>query len=167
MSKKYYVHEKYRPRSRRAKAAITAVFVAVLIVLSVIAVRHVYFLNLAPLNGKADLVEVTVPRGADVDQITDILDDNQLLKSPWAFKLYVRNENAANTLQAGTYGLRSNMSVNEIVAVLSRGKVTTDLVTILPGQTLAQIRQTLIKNGFDAEKVDEALLPDNYSQAPV
>jgi UPF0755 protein len=69
-------------------------------------------------------------------------------------------------MQAGTYALRPSMSVKDIVNVLVDGSVKSDLVTILPGQRLDQVRQTLINAGFDPDAVDAALDPANYAGHP-
>ncbi len=89
-----------------------------------------------------------------------------MIRETWAFEWYVRNNNLRDKLQAGSYYLRPSQSVAEITNVLTQGKVATDLVTILPGQRLDQIRQSLIRSGFDSSKVDMALDPDTYKDHP-
>jgi UPF0755 protein len=79
----------------------------------------------------------------------------------------VRNHDARDRLQAGTYSLRPNQGVIEIVTILTHGKVATDKVTILPGQRLEQIKEALINNaGFSAAGVDAALDPSLYADSP-
>ena len=52
--------------------------------------------------------------------------------------------------------------MQDIVAQLTHGKVQSQLVTILPGQRLDQIEQTLINDGFSKASVDAALQPAQY-----
>jgi len=87
-------------------------------------------------------------------------------RSAWAFEWYVRNHDAREALQAGTYPLRPNQSVEEIVSILTNGKVSTDLVTLLPGKRLDQIKSTLMNYGFSEESVEAALNPMLYSDHP-
>jgi UPF0755 protein len=69
---------------------------------------------------------------------------------------------AQEDLQAGTYSLSASQSVQDIVGQLTHGKVSTELVTILPGQRLDQIEQSLINDGFSEAEVKAALQPAQY-----
>lgn len=130
-------------------------------------VRYSYFEGLKPVNISSEAVKlVAIERGATLDEITKQLEDAGLIRSPWAFKLYVGSKNARDSLQAGTYSFSPSQSVAEIVVQLTHGKVTTDLVTIIPGQTLDQVRTTLLNYGFSEEEVDAAMDPGLYSGNP-
>ena len=130
-------------------------------------VRHAYYDGLEPVSGSSEAVQlVTIERGSTLDDITKQLKDAGLIRSPWAFKLYVGSKNVRDALQAGTYSFSPSQSVAEIVVQLSHGKVNTDLVTIIPGQRLDQIRSTLINYGFKESDVDAALDPSAYPSNP-
>ena len=60
-----------------------------------------------------------------------------------------------------------NQGTAEIIATISKGAVTTNLVTILPGRRLDQVRADLINDGFTPEAVDNALNPALYADVPV
>ncbi|HSX29984.1 MAG TPA: endolytic transglycosylase MltG [Candidatus Saccharimonadales bacterium] len=140
---------------------------AVLIVGATAVVRHVYFQNLKPVtteNQAADLV--TIKKGSTVDEIAAQLEQAGIIRSAWAFKLYVGSKNVRDSLQAGTYSLSASQSVAQIVAQLTHGKVATNLVTIIPGQKISQIRTTLLNYGFGKADVDEALNPAAYAGNP-
>ena len=70
-------------------------------------------------------------------------------------------------VQAGSYSLSPQMTVQEIVDILVSGKVNTELVTILPAQRLEQIEESFLEAGYSSQEVIEALDPDNYSGHPV
>ncbi|MDB5166817.1 MAG: endolytic transglycosylase MltG [Candidatus Saccharibacteria bacterium] len=167
MGKKYRMNEPFKPSSHRRRLAVALISVAVVLLICTVAVRRFYYDNLRPVSSSDSSQTVEIPKGAGIDQITEILDSRKLIRSPWAFKLYVRNQDAASVLQAGTYALSPSMSVNQIVAAISHGKVVTDLVTILPGQTLAQIKKTFISAGYSEEQVTAAFDPSYYSDVPV
>lgn len=130
-------------------------------------VRHTYNQNLRPVSASQRNVLMTIPAGATVQEMGRKLQNQGLIRASWTFEWYVRNHNVRDLLQAGTYSLRPNQSVEEIVDVLTHGKVATDLVKILPGQRLDQIREALINNaGFSAGDVDKALDPAQYADHP-
>lgn len=146
------------------------IIISVLLILALggtMFVRHMYFEGLKPVAGSGGTVQlVTIESGATLDEIAKKLKDTGLIRSPWAFKLYVGSKNARDSLQAGTYSFSASQSVAEIVVQLSHGKVATDLVTIVPGQRLDQIRTTLVNYGFNAKDVATALDPSSYEDNP-
>jgi UPF0755 protein len=134
---------------------------------SVLFIRRSYHQNLRPVSASQKTQLFTVEKGATVKEIAASLQQAQLIRSTWAFEWYVRNRGLGNEIQAGTYSLRPNLTVQEIVEVLTQGEIATDLVTILPGQRLDQVRHALIaKYGFSETAVDAALNPINYTDHP-
>lgn len=128
--------------------------------------RHVYYDNLSPASASQQNQLVTVPTGATAKDISAMLKDRGLIKTTWAFEWYIRNNNLRDKLQAGSYYLRPNMTVHEIVGILTQGRVATDLITILPAQRIDQVRKGFINAGFSAADVDAALNPANYKGHP-
>jgi UPF0755 protein len=162
-----YILKSGNNKRRWPKALLIAGVVALaLIICSVLVIRRTYEQNLRPLSSSQQTQDVTIPLGASVKEIAQILDEAQLIREAWAFEWYVRNNDAREALQAGTYPLRPNQSVQEIVAILTNGKVSTDLVTILPGQRLDEIKATLINYGFSEKDVETALDPAQYADHP-
>lgn len=129
-------------------------------------VRHTYLENLKPVSDSQKPQLITIPLGSSVQDIGNILQEAGVIRAKWAFEWYVRNYDARDKLQAGTYSLRPNQSVEEIVTIITHGKIKTDLVTILPGQRLDQIREALINNGLSPDDVDSALNPNLYEDHP-
>ena len=151
-----------RPWLRRALLAIGLLIVV--LVLATLAVWRFYNQNLKPLSsGSAAAQEITVDSGASPRQIANLLHNRSIIRSAWTFEAYIRHEGLGEDLQAGTYNLSASQSVQDIVSQLTHGKVTTQLVTILPGQRLDQIRQSLINDGFSKAEVDAALQADAYA----
>jgi len=126
----------------------------------------VYTDGLRPVSTSQRVQLVTVKEGASVSQIAALLKQQGLIRSTWAFKLYVSGKDLRDDLQAGTYNIQPNQSVQEIVSQLTHGKIATNLVTILPGQRLDQVRTTLINDGFTSADVDKALDPAQYADNP-
>lgn len=129
-------------------------------------VRFVYHRNLNPVSSSQTVHLVTIKEGATVDEIAKQLEDRKLIRSAWAFRLYVSSKEVRNALQAGSYELAPSQSVAEIVSVLTHGKVATNLVTILPGQRIDQTKKRLIQDGFTESDVTSALNPANYAGHP-
>lgn len=163
---KDYSHGTKRKDYTKMWRIIAIVGVFILLVAS-IGVRVLYNQALKPVSASQHNVLITVPAGASVTEIATTLKNAGLIQESWAFEWYIRNNNARDKLQAGSYYLRPNQGVKGIVEALTQGKIATNLFTVLPGQRLDQIRNALINNaGFSAEAVDAALKPDNYRDHP-
>lgn len=145
---------------------VLAVAFGVIALGSIIYVRFDYQRNLRPLSSSEQSIVVTIPLGSSVQDISKLLYDAKLIKQRRAFEWYVRNNDLSSQLQAGTYALSPNQSVQDIASIIAKGKVQTDLVTILPGKRLDQIRADFINAGFKPEDVDAAFNPDLYKGHP-
>lgn len=155
---------------RRNKWPIIIILALVIIVgvavVAVVGTRQWYYRNLQAPAASQKSRTFTINRGASLSEIADNLKKQGLIKSSWAFKRYVVAQNASDKIKAGTYELSSSQSVQEIVAIITEGKVSTNLVTILPGQRIDQIRKTLLNAGFNKGDVDVALDPVQYADHP-
>lgn len=119
-------------------------------------------------------IEVTIPSSASASSIARILygacgyDQDGLIASTAAFKVYVDFVGKANSLQAGTYILSKNMSVKQIVETLCEGNPpkATVTFTVPEGYTVAGIANVLMEKGlitsesqlYDAVKTGDAFL---------
>jgi UPF0755 protein len=139
----------------------------IFLVVASVGVRHVYSQNLRPVSTQQQSQIITVASGSSVKQIAKILADEKVIHNAWVFEWYVHSKELGNKLQAGTYAFSPSESLPQIVTTLTKGKVTTRLVTILPGRRIDQVRADLINDGFNVAAVDAALKPDQYRDLPV
>ena len=130
-------------------------------------IRRTYFAELKPVTAVGQPAQLlTIKNGSSVDVIAKQLSDAKLIRSAWAFKLYVSSKEVRDALQAGTYLFSPSQSVAEIVSGLTHGKVATNLVTVLPGQRIDLIRSMLVGYGFKQADVDAALNPESHLTNP-
>lgn len=134
----------------------------VLLLLAIIGIWQFYLANLKPVSKYAQSKNITIDTGSTPTSIAGLLHDQGIIRNAWTFERYVQSKNVSEDLQAGTYSLSPSQSVQDIVGQLTHGKVTTKLVTILPGQRLDQVKQALINDGFSEADVTAALQPSQY-----
>ncbi|MBP9852907.1 MAG: Endolytic murein transglycosylase [Patescibacteria group bacterium] len=154
--------------SRRPIRAIIvgAVFLCGLATIGLFGTYKIYTANLgARAPESSEYKEITIVDGASLQSIATQLKQEEIIKSDWAFKRYAQVTNASRYLQAGTYSLGPSQSVQDIVSTLTKGKVASKLIVILPGQRLDQIRRALIQQGFTESEVDAALAPEQYESS--
>lgn len=115
-----------------------------------------YNTALQPRSSEAQRIRITIETGATPEQIADELEAKQVVKSSLAFQLLLRETGERDKLKAGTYLLSPDQSARDILAWLVGGKVDTFNVTIVPGLTLSEIKDNLIKDGFAAADINAA-----------
>jgi UPF0755 protein len=101
-------------------------------------------------------IEVVIPSSSSASSIARILynacgyDEEGLIPSTAAFKVYVDFVGKANSLKAGTYVLSKNMSIKQIVDVLCEGNPPKETVTftVPEGYTVTGIAEVLLENGL-------------------
>jgi UPF0755 protein len=150
------------PKRLRRKIAwlIASGIAVILLVLAAIAAAvfsQWYNDALLPRSTQEKRVVVNVESGETVNTIAAHLYEKEVIKNAFAFEWYVKQAGVLNDLKAGTYLFSPNQPVSQIVQWLVEGRVDTFRLTILPGKTLAEIREGLIADGFDAAEIDAAL----------
>lgn len=95
-----------------------------------------------------------------ISDIAENLKKAGLIRSDFAFKTYLKLSSKSAKIKAGTYSLRANLSAKEIVEQMEKGVASSEVfnLTVLPGETLKEIKQKLIKLGYLSEQIDTALL---------
>lgn len=162
-----FSHKKGSTMNQRKKVVLTVmVLAAIVIVGTAVIVRTAYQNNLKPLSSSNIGIAVTIDPGTSPSLAAQLLKDKGVIRSDWAMEWYIRNHNLGDKLQAGTYLFRPSQSVPQIVNQIAEGKIATNLVTILPGRRLNQIKKDLIKDGFRPGEVESALSPGQYASNP-
>ncbi|OGL26469.1 hypothetical protein A3E49_00935 [Candidatus Saccharibacteria bacterium RIFCSPHIGHO2_12_FULL_49_19] len=139
---------------------------AIVIIGGIWGLRTWYSYNLRPVSSSQQTSYFTVESGDSVSLIAKKLKQADMIRSPRVFEAYVRSNNLFDDLQAGTYQLSPSMSTQTIVRKIIDGDVAKDLLTILPGKRLDQIKEAFIKAGYSQEVVDSAMKSANYSDHP-
>ena len=140
------------------------IVICIIALLVVIAISGViwYNISLGGTGTSEEKVKIEIPIGTGTNKILDILKENDLIKSPQAFKIYVKL-NKVSAFQAGTYTLTKDMSVPEIVQALQTGKVFKESnvsITFVEGKTYKYIAKQIAANTDNTEEDVYAVLED-------
>jgi len=95
-----------------------------------------------------DRVVVTIKQGSTASEVADLLYSQELIKSPFIFNLYLKQNDLADQLKAGRIVLQENYDLKQIAQALAEGKSEEMAVTILEGWTLKQIADYLEEAGL-------------------
>lgn len=119
-----------------------------------------YQYNLRPVSASTHSKLIIIERGTSVDSIAENLEQNELIRSSTAFKLYVTIHGLRGRLQSGAYDLRPDQSSRTIAKVITKGQTTSEKMTIPEGFTISAIRAKAATYGIKPEDFDAALQQD-------
>ncbi|MER2057821.1 MAG: endolytic transglycosylase MltG [Niallia sp.] len=146
-SKKELFLANLHQRQQEAKLVrrIVAIVAFVLIIIVAIVGTSGYFYiksALQPVNPESEQeIIIDIPIGSGVSTISQLLEDNGLVKNAKVFKYYVKFKNESNFM-AGEYHMNPSMSIQEIIDSLKTGKIMQEPVftmTIPEGKQLQEI----------------------------
>ncbi|MFH1444364.1 MAG: endolytic transglycosylase MltG [Candidatus Peregrinibacteria bacterium] len=121
-----------------------------LFILGLCIVSYMWYQHeLSPLGG-TNAVRLTVEQGMTVEQVGALLAQKGLIRSPLAFKTYMKLKGAQTQVQAGTFIFRPSMRIEEIAQVLRTGKSEEVALTIPEGWTVQDIDTLLARKGLAA-----------------
>lgn len=124
-------------------------------------------LGLAACGGdpQGDPVRFSVPPGSGLSAVTDTLAAREIVRWPFAFKLYARARGSAARLKPGVYEVRPGTAWDEILERLVAGDVVKASVVIPEGWTAAQIAQRIAAAaGEPPNTVLQLLLGDSAAE---
>jgi len=123
--------------------------------------------QLAPVSSDTSTKVFVIAKGAGVSDIAKKLKEENLIKSELIFKIYIKQNNLTNKLQAGSYKLSSSMSIQELVKNLQIGSEDV-WVTLIEGWRLEEMADKLNKElKIDKKKFLKSakegyMFPDTY-----
>lgn len=98
-----------------------------------------------------DVKEVEITSGMSAFKVSDLLEEQGIIKNSFLFKYYLRLEGEGSKFQAGRYALTPGMAKEEIVAKLNAGDTIAEETirfTIPEGFTVLQIADKLAQEGI-------------------
>ena len=122
-------------------ALILLIFFATIVVVGC----TLYNINIGPVSRDKELKEVVIKEGETFLTIAPTLKENNLIKSEFFYKLYVKLFKP-DTFEAGVYQLSENMGVKKIVEEISNGSnYNQDIIkiTFVEGKNMRYIESVI------------------------
>ena len=115
----------------------------------------------------ADETIVVLPRGSGLQTIVHRLREAGVIHHPWLFQLAVRLGGHDRNLKAGEYAFPARVSPRQVIAIITEGKTVARRITVIEGQTVAEVFRTLEETEGLAGDLPErppegSLLPETY-----
>ena len=141
----------------------TYIILAICLVLLFIIITPFIWYNsaLKAISKDSETVAITIEIGSGSNTIANILEQNNIIRSKLAFKLYIKFNNV-DGLQAGNYELNKNMDVEQIIEILKTGKVMKEQIniTFIEGKNMRWIATKIANSTNNTVQDVYALLQD-------
>lgn len=152
--KKQEMFKKIKQRKqegRTVKKIVGITSLAIILIIGIVVFTGYLYIKsaLEPIDPTSTTgIEVEIPMGSGLTAISNILEENGVIKDARIFKYYTKFKNESD-FQAGNYTLTQSMTLDEIIESLKTGRVYREPVftlTVPEGLTLEQIAKIIEKN---------------------
>ena len=132
-------HGAQGPPRRRKSRALKLLVAMLLLALAVGAAGFTYYRWCQSSDGSGTPVSITIPQGATGGDVVSLLHDHGVIRCGLVSRIVLRSRD--QTFQAGTYRLRTDMSLDDALEALASGPAPPPSLrmTIPPGWRLTQI----------------------------
>ena len=105
-------------------------------------------------RGDGKEIDFSIEEGYTISSIGKELEKYKLINSKFFFNFYAKNNNL-DKVKVGKYQLNSNMTMAEILKILNGSPNSKKIsITFLPGGTIKNAKNVLVKAGFCIEEVE-------------
>ena len=150
-------------RKVKYKNVVAAFFIFVFLLLMIL-VSCIWFYqsNLKAVSKESKKIELKVEKGSTYQSLSTTLEEKGLIRSSLMYKIYIKLNNPTS-LQAGSYMLDQNMSVEEIISNLEKGSnYNPDVIkiTFKEGLVVPKVAEIIEKNTNHKKEEVYKLLKD-------
>lgn len=167
-------HKTIKGKGPRRRGLSILLILLILLILAGGGIFAYYSYNLRPVadidcaDNSADACRPTtfvVEPGSGISQVASQLKEAGLIRDQLSFQIYFRLNSHGEQLKAGEYSFNQSLSVQRITELLIHGADSVFSFTVLPGDTMANVRKNLIAAGYTGEEVDAAFTHDYRSES--
>lgn len=101
-----------------------------------------------------------VKSGANVSDVANELQSAGLIRNSLVFQIYYRLNASHETIKPGEYSFNRTMTPEQILDSMVNGEAKVYTLTILPGETIRELKAELMEYGYDTEAIDAAFAKD-------
>jgi uncharacterized YceG family protein len=118
-----------------------------------------------PFKGDGDGdVRVSIPTGASVTQIGEILEENGVIDSEFFFRTRVTLDGSRGDLKPGSYKLKEGMSYGDVIDTLSEGPPRDVAMVVVPeGRSREEIAPTVKSAGLTGNYLEASQSSDDIN----
>jgi len=136
-------------KKRNKKKRFLPMMILGIIVLAGIGISAYLFVGGQPVDPQSgDSIVLEIPEGSGTAQIASVLEENQLIKSGFVFRLQSKISSNDGKYKAGTYTFSQDMSMKEIMKIIMGGRSIGETFQLIEGLSIKQIAASLEDQGI-------------------
>lgn len=116
----------------------SAIILFILIILITFSVRFLTFLQPVERNTNS-VYSINIEYGSTSKTVANLLEENNIIRSSFAFNVLINVLGYDNQLRAGYYEISPENNIFEVIDIIRKGRVETFKVSIPEGSTLKEI----------------------------
>ena len=137
-------------------------YLILIVVFSINIFFELFFKDFELKNNERIIIE----RGMNLSEVSNLLKNNNIIKSTLAFKIWIKFNFAETKIKVGEYQFENGISVNKIVRKLKNGDFFFRKFTIVEGTTkfdlLEKIRRIYPDQEIDLSDISDFFVADTY-----
>jgi len=133
---------------QKKRFLVPVIFAVFLVIAMVTSIFYVDMAIKKPMSGSAEEVSFAVKKGESTTEISENLEESGLIHNSFIFLLYLKYKGQSAKIQAGDYKIPKNLTIIQVLEILTQGKVTSGKITIPEGWTNKQIEEEIVKKGI-------------------
>ncbi len=107
-------------------------------------------------TGDCATIDFEVQSGDSVQKVATGLQEKGLIRNAIVFQVFYYVHHANDAIKPGEYTFSKAMTLDEITGQLVNGASNVFRLTIVPGETIQQIKQKLADHGYKSEEIEAA-----------
>ncbi len=125
--------------------------IALVLILCLLSVNLLFF----QINVNDENKDFEIAQGSNLAEVVNQFYSQELINSPWRFKLLFYITGNQNNIKKGSYSIKTGSNSVDLIRMITQGLETTHAITFVEGQTIRQIFQTIQNNPYIKKTVEE------------
>ncbi|MDO8507580.1 MAG: endolytic transglycosylase MltG [bacterium] len=142
---------------------IPIIFVVLIFLGSIFSVFYVDTRVKKPMSGSAQEVQFTVVKGESTTEISKDLEQKGIVQNSFIFLLYLKYKGQGTLVQAGDYKIAKNLTMIQVLDIITQGKITSSKITFPEGWTNKQIEEEIVKKGIGSSEDAKNAINKKYN----
>jgi UPF0755 protein len=136
-------------KNKNKKKLFLPLMILVIIALAGVGLSTYLFVGGQPVDPQSgDSIVLEIPEGSGTSQIASLLEENQLIKSGFIFRMQSKISANDGKYKAGTYSFSQDMSMKEIMQIIMGGRSIGETFQLIEGLSIKQVAASLEEQGI-------------------
>lgn len=131
-------------KKKNKKKLFLPLMILMVVIMAVVGLNVYLFVGGQPVDPQSgDSIVLEIPEGLGTAQIAAVLEENQLIKNGFVFRLKSKLGGYDGKFKAGIYSFSQDMTMKEVMEIIMGGRSVGETFQIIEGLSIKQIAESL------------------------